>query len=172
MGSGRGKNRRSQATTTPAAKGKRKPRWAEVFNESIWNEFVIDGDLKNYNLYKYYGVLDASGNAPQQPSHADYEKVITELFADAVAIGAIALPSPHKAEDFAFKIGTVTSGTRLYGQEVQISLKASPDQQRKMGHPGSYYALDGRRTMSSRDVLHFVRRVDNCVRDLLKQFTP
>jgi hypothetical protein len=38
------------------------------------------------------------------PTNAEYQRVLTDLFADAVAANAILLPSPYSAEDFEFMV--------------------------------------------------------------------
>ena len=50
---------------------------------------------------------------------ADYELLISELVADAIAIGAIVLPAPYKAEDFSFKITSRLLG-KPHGLSVQL----------------------------------------------------
>src|ERR1035437_6498353 len=93
MGSGKGKTRRVQATTSGTAVEE------VVLVEKKWASFLEDNHIGRIKVYKYY-----FDNIPQQPVASDYEGAITELFADAVSVGAITLPSPYNVESFQFKI--------------------------------------------------------------------
>jgi hypothetical protein len=158
MGSGKGKSRRTSGLK-PAVKAQRTP-----FNEITWNDFVEDGGLKNFNLYKYYDVVDELGEPRQQPTGADYEKVIWELFADAVAVGAIILPDTLAASDFIFAIKTISSGRVTYGQDMRVSLKGKPEVSTSIG--SIYNTLDGKKVMSNWYVVYVADHINRCIRDL------
>lgn len=96
MGSGKGRVRRSQATGLSSGTSVVP---AVSFQWEKWTKFVRAGDLGKVRLYEYYlGKKYTNGVY----SYAEHEKVITELFADSVSVGAFTLPSSYKAEDFLF----------------------------------------------------------------------
>ena len=135
MGSGKGKTKRARtvAPTRPRLAAGSNARKSEAgpkspkptagakkqldvgFYRGRWDRFVADSGLHDKSLYGYY-----LGNVPDYPDEAENEKVLAELFADAVDLGAITLPSPYKVEDFQL---------RKMGSEVgdlEISLKKNP----------------------------------------------
>jgi hypothetical protein len=126
MGSGKGKTRRVQATTAGAAVKE------VVLVEKKWTSFLEDNHIGRIKVYKYY-----FDNIPQQPAASDYEAAITELFADAVAVGAITLPSPYSTESFQFKIAADPNAGRYY-QPMTVSLAARPSSEQKMGNVYRY----------------------------------
>ncbi len=121
MGSGQGKSRRGQvvsprleaqaSTRTPVPAAQRRNHLA-VFQEQKWAEFLKKSDLEGTTIIKYY-----LGSVPKTLVEADYEKMITELFADAVTVGAILLPvqyrhpAPYTVEDFVFTVSPDDLGT-------------------------------------------------------------
>src|ERR1039458_5086384 len=103
MGSGAGKTRRTRASSSPFwEKSKRKA--VPAFHEDRWEAFVNDGKLSNISLWKYY-----LGNKSEWVKRYSYENLATELFADAVAVGAITLPDPYEANDFQFASSVSTN---------------------------------------------------------------
>ena len=138
MGSGKGKSRRGRAvrpqmnTQTVAAPGtltaRDEVRWLRImrasklevgFDMDVWRRFIAANGLSKVNVYKYYQV---SVNSALPLRLADYERVLTELFADAVTVGAIVLPGAYKPEDFEFRVGTNLL-------QVLISRTASKDKE-------------------------------------------
>ena len=100
MGAGRGKSRRAGVMSQS---GKLK-----------WVEFAETVGVKEGNFYQYY-----LGHRPSNPTDADYEKTMFELFADAVSIGAISLPNPYEIQDFEFKVTPRSD-------YIEVSLKNKP----------------------------------------------
>src|ERR1039458_10376774 len=99
MGSGKGKSRRVQ-TSLPAG--------AQVsehmtFTEGKWNEFIDANDLMGVMMHDYY-----LGSTTKCSKDEAYRRLVTEFFRDAVAVGAITLPSPYTVEDF--ELGVVGKG--------------------------------------------------------------
>ena len=90
MGAGTGKTRRGKAVAAQAQ---------ATYNKFAWDEFLNDNGIAKVGVAKYY-----LGHDVQGPSEAEYNKVLCEIFADLVSVGAIVLPSPYKAEDFKFKL--------------------------------------------------------------------
>ena len=125
MGSGQGRTRRSRAATArlnaPAASSPSDvPTRGAVFNRQKWQVFLRESDLEGMSLHKYY--------LGKKDSHVpDYqlEKVVTELFADAVEVGAIILPSPYKPADFEFKV-KASDGFGLDSSRIDVSLLGKP----------------------------------------------
>src|ERR1035437_74686 len=107
MGSGQGKARRTsslqprlraQATAVPVGSEK------VMLRRKKWEEFVKNIALEGERgrVHHYY-----LGETKQSPTNADYGKMITELFADAIAVKAIILPEPYTASSFEFvQVGT------------------------------------------------------------------
>ena len=94
MGSGKGKSRRTNAATAAL----RTVAHATP-DEEKWHDFVESCELASVGILRYY-----LGRSPRKLTAEDCELVLTELFSDAVTVGAIALPEPYKAEDFAFDV--------------------------------------------------------------------
>ena len=102
------------------------------------------------------------GKNPPLPPVEDQEKVIKELFADMVGVGALTLPSPYKAEDFEFKMKS--NGT--YNRRVVLSLKAMPELSKDS--TGAPYYPSHTTNMTHSYVDYFMKQV---VRDLAILFT-
>ena len=110
MGSGKGKSRRASASAPSAAVADQRVVW----DEDKWNSFVrntgLDYDGVNgmpgdgVKLEHYYlGEREEGVSERGEDIVADFVRMYAELFADAIAVGAISLPVPYKAEDFEFK---------------------------------------------------------------------
>ena len=102
MGTGRGKTRRAsglqpQLKTQGNIYTDGPP--TVIFQREKWLEFLRSTGVQSVKLQQYY-----LGRTAKDLQSADYEKIVTELFADAVASGALTLPAPHKAEDFKFQV--------------------------------------------------------------------
>ena len=109
MGSGRGQSRRARTSLArvdlqddgqPTPGSIVRAALPLTFDGKKWQSFVDDNGLRNINVTKYY--LGSYPASPMMISHR--EKVITELFKDAVAVGAIVLPPNCIAHDFEFKV--------------------------------------------------------------------
>src|ERR1035437_4932500 len=83
-----------------------------------WTRFVNSSGLEKINLHEYY-----LGEELLQITNDDYAKLLTELFADAVAVGAIVLPRLYKAEDFLFE---VSPDPHTFQQKAELSLRSAP----------------------------------------------
>jgi hypothetical protein len=112
MGSGKGKTRRAQSTEP-----KSHPQ-AATCDKDKWYEFINSSQLKNVQVYEYY--FKNSEEPDFLDTDADREKVIKELFADFVAVGAITLPSKYDVADFEFK---TRPGQDPWNPVVDIFLK-------------------------------------------------
>src|ERR1035437_3263994 len=102
------------------------------FYPDVWKTFamsVLNRRGEHFGTHNYYLHRKAR-------SDADYEFLISELVADAVAIGAIILPAPYKAEDFSFKITS-----RLLGKPhgLSIQLRSDPGARPYETNNVSYY---------------------------------
>src|ERR1039458_7853136 len=99
MGSGTGKSRRARTSappTVPAAfplAGNQEV----AFQRDKWLEFIKAGNLRNVKLHNYYLGM---GSPSRFVIDSDYRRILRELLADAVTVGAIVLPSLHNTEDF------------------------------------------------------------------------
>ena len=118
MGSGKGKNRRAQA---PSATSNPETTEHVAYDADKWREFTNSEGLWGMRVYDYYL---GEGN-DRYPTKKEYEKVMSELFQDAVDVGAFSLPSPYKAKDFVFQ--ALTDVSRTEEQEIKISLKNKPN---------------------------------------------
>jgi hypothetical protein len=89
-----------------------------VLSKEIWDEFIKDNGLKSVRVGDYY-----LKDVPLISGEPDYGKFLEHLLSDAVAVGAIRLPSPYDADDFGF---SVASNSGQHGHEVEVSLKGRP----------------------------------------------
>jgi|ERR1039458_2002201 hypothetical protein len=115
MGSGRGNARRVQSVASAMVDRNFLVESSEL---EKWLEFVDANGLQNVKLQQYY-----LGSVSSDLTDADYGKILTGLFHDALAVGAITLSARCKAEDFRFEKGFDAFGVSV----VQISLKGNPD---------------------------------------------
>ena len=89
-----------------------------------WIRFVRASKLEKLTLKQYY-----LPNVSAKPTAAEYELLATNLFADAVAVGALVLPDTVSVEDFRF------IAQRFSPEEVKI--------RRKVSSPGgSFWVFD------------------------------
>ena len=95
MGAGQGRSRRVQTSPASTAVKKQLP---VTFDGKKWAAFVTKNGLSNVSVTKYYLKVP-----PRSPGVPEREKVMLELFADAVQLGAITIPSSYIWKDFEFK---------------------------------------------------------------------
>jgi hypothetical protein len=145
------KLRRTRAT---AAAAKLTAEW----EPSKWAEFLQTGKLGRVKLANYY----LGKGAPRDLDNAQSELVATELFKDAVAVGAVVLPDSHVAEDFEFKILNDAFGVEY----VNIALKSHPEL-RTAWTTDTYYLADGGVAMGARDLEYFFGQMIQGVDSLL-----
>src|ERR1039458_4211841 len=112
MGTGRGKSRRAQALASKSPGTQRLS-----FERQKWDDFVQNSGMGEVKAYRYY-------RWPPKKSVVFYdaEEMITELFMDAVDVGAIFIPDGYSAEDFVFK----KAFSLLSGNKMEINLKGKP----------------------------------------------
>src|ERR1039457_911102 len=96
MGSGKGQSRRAQVVIKqedlqddgqPTPGSIVRAALPLIFGGKKWQGFIDDNNLRNVSTTRYY-----LGAAPGRLMMHDREKVINELFKDAIAVGAIVLP--------------------------------------------------------------------------------
>src|ERR1039458_6961751 len=120
MGSGQGKSRRGQtvkpqledqAVRLPDLVSEARPGTKAqtitrtTLTERNWVDFLSSGGLEQVRVYQYY----LGGNVKRKYSVDEHERVVGELFRDAVEVGAITLPSKYDREDFEFRSEEHTS---------------------------------------------------------------
>src|ERR1017187_7003246 len=125
MGSGKGKMRRvgsaccnledQPVIATSEVAGVVTEKWAQ------WQQFTWGSSSADVSLHEYY-----LGHAPEDITDEEYEKLLAELFADAVVVGAIALPDPYKPADFSFRIINSKIGFSKI-VDAEITLKNNPE---------------------------------------------
>ena len=86
-----------------------------AFDEQKLTKFAEARGIGKTNLYKYY-----MGSVPAFLNGDDYGAVLTELFRDAVDVGAVVIPSPYCAGDFTL---TMPSGKIGWARGVQLNFK-------------------------------------------------
>src|ERR1039458_1220389 len=118
MGSGQGKQRRTRAVASRKSAGSLK---AVKYDHAKWEEFVICNGLKSVRVYEYY----IGRGISHHDSDAERNKVVNELFADAVEVGAIFLPSSTKVEDFQFDVKSDALGTYRVGMYRQGMIRTA-----------------------------------------------
>ena len=115
MGSGQGKSRRVQAVD-PWRRAKK-----EEYKDKNWSEFTKNNGLDDVTLYEYY-----LGEGASQYSKDDaIAKVLSELLADAIVLGEVALPVPYTAADFEFQISSGAPHGWV-NRAAKIVLKSAP----------------------------------------------
>jgi hypothetical protein len=120
-------------------------------DEVKWGLFVQRSGSEGVTLNRYY--LDK----PEEDLIAsDYEKVVTELFADMIAVKAIILPRLYAAADFQFEIVSVQGYDTM-----QISLNG-----KRVAHvPGLKIDLGPDGDLAGRDVWNGMGRIMRALRE-------
>ena len=144
MGSGEGQTRRMQATAPTVG----------VLNKVLaldpdkWEEFVNESGIEHVSAYKYY-----LGTLPGKCGAAEHEKVTTELFADAISVGALILPPPYIAADFEFKMvpGSIN--------KLNIILKQQPELSEKLGHVSYYMGKASQMQDANNEAIYFLSQL-------------
>ena len=150
MGSGKGQTRRAR-TSTPA------PQPLPVAGElkQKWAEFISDSELQMVSLYQYY-----LRKSSRKILYVDYERVVSELFQDAVAVGAIVLPSAHSVEDFEFKLDISQAG---YTTQHRLMMRLTNRTGTSLQLLSPYYYLDPDVTMESANVVIFLEDMQKSI---------
>ena len=163
MGAGKGKTRRAQVLFPPGT-----ARSAD-FNAAKWDAFVADNKLGRAKLHEYY-----FGQLPPFTSPRAFMDAVTEVFTDAVAVGAIVLPSPYEPEDFQFEIKTYYDevdpddqgydGPQGY-TSMYIAWKLKPELEADIG--SGYYNFSRDATMADKEIGKLLRQVAATVEELV-----
>ena len=151
MGSGKGRTRRAQAVATPLNPD------MSAFSEKSWDEFVASTGIKTTKLFRYY-----LGDDVALPSDSQYEKLVDEMFADMVSVGAIVLPRPYESRDFVFKMEKPS-----YYKQMVVRLKSKPEQDAQIVFNPTY-SLNKNITMAGYGTSDAVRRVYRAIVALLE----
>src|ERR1035437_7287284 len=114
MGAGKGKTRRAQAAATAEAKND------VTVKRKEWEGFTNKTSVERLSLDDYY----LSG-ANKEWTDEEWAEVVTNFFADAVAVGAVVLPTTYEAEDFEFK--SLPPKQFQTSRRIGINLKAEPE---------------------------------------------
>ena len=110
MGSGKGKTRRARIVVARAQPA------PLVFDRGIWDNFVETSGVKTTKLLYYY-----LGRDPAAWTNEGYLRATLDMFADAVSVGAIALPSGCSVDDFEFSINN-----EFHSPQVAVALASNP----------------------------------------------
>ena len=94
------------------ATGSRVVKYSSIFNSGAWNDFVNGAGLERVRMDRYYLGKALPGNLTKR-TQLGCEKLLTNLFADAILAGAVVLPGPYSYEDFVFRTVWAKSGSRL-----------------------------------------------------------
>src|ERR1039458_209133 len=102
MGSGKGRTRRVRAATASAGNKTKIVR----FRVTPWDEFLKSTGVGLIEISQYYLNKTLQGQKWNRPNLTDVEceQILTGLFADAVAVGALAVPRPYSIDDFRFEV--------------------------------------------------------------------
>ena len=167
MGTGKGKTRRAQAGLSPEALAERALALAKeaTYDRGIWSEFVKSSDMMTAKVYPYY--LGKSASSPPDYTFADHEKVVTELLADFVAVGALTLPSPYTADDFGIKM---TDGNHSWNQYCTVIVKRYPSL--KTQWTTFRYHLGHTASLDNEMVRYTLGQIFKGVESLLIEVTP
>src|ERR1039458_345963 len=99
MGSGKGKARRAQVASAAGRAYVAREGQEVKWDVNQWNEFVAGESMKNVMVDEYY-----LSKGAMKSTLENYGVVFSELFADAVAVGAIVLPDGISVDDFRFVV--------------------------------------------------------------------
>ena len=127
MGSGRGKTRRAKTGIFPSSTTKSGFPTA-TYEPAKLEEFLRRSAVADVNTYEYYLGPErayAPVNERQRPD-VDHEKVLAEVFADAVEVGAIVLPDSYATEDFSFRMVDDVNDN-VYDRQFDVVLKDRPE---------------------------------------------
>jgi hypothetical protein len=116
MGSGRGQQRRARINAVASE---------AAYDKKVWEEFAQAEGIADLKLYEYYLDGDASWiGEDKQLADAPAEKIINELFSDAVEIGALVLPAGYTRDDFKIEIRRMGDSN---GRGMCILLNSAPE---------------------------------------------
>lgn len=126
-----------------------------------WVEFTRESGMERTRVYSYYLGRNHLGQEIKVPTPTHLEKLVTELFVDAVGTGAITLPGKYKVEDFEFKMKQ--DGSPRSQGNVLVFLRGKPDLiDGKFRHGVPIYA-SYRTSMAHRCVKYLLKQL---VRDM------
>jgi hypothetical protein len=154
MGSGKGQSRRALAAATTSSPAR------AAFQGSKWQSFVMDSIPERTSLNEYYC---HGRQSPLSVKKADlyWNKLATDLFLDAVTVGAISIPGQYSPEDFEFRqIPTVPVED---GHEA-ISLKNKPRRQEALP---AFSVLDDHGPMTNSSVVNLINEMADGVNRLI-----
>ena len=124
MGSGRGKMRRVRSAVAASSVG-------VVYNMEKWRKFVesvsSNDEMSTLRLDEYY-----LGKKVRMVGSEDFERLYSEIFSDAISVGAIVLPEDYRADDFEFMVSP--AACKVYVPEVRICLKSNPLMEVDLNH--------------------------------------
>ena len=156
MGSGKGRIRRAQVAVAVSSTQETTLSSGVSYSMRAWQKFVYENELGKMKLYRYY-----LGGTPKDCGVAEHEKVITELFKDMVAVGAINLPEPHQASEFVFRMAELKSWDR----QVSIALKDEPQQGVRFSDIA--YCFDERQVSAHSDVSYALYQISRALNILI-----
>ena len=116
MGAGQGKMRRVLRPGLESGAQAKAAVNRASFDRAKWEKFVAESGLERVRISDYPLGRDAEVTVLLITPH---QKMVTELFQDAVAVGALTLPDAYGAEDFQFNVDGVMPNYQMY-----VSLKA------------------------------------------------
>lgn len=114
--------------------------------------------LDKYYLGKTHD-LDLNGG-----DQNEYEQILTNLFADAVEVGAIILPSPYVAEDFEFKVNQNKSDDL----DAIVTLRGNPQHEGEGRISELEYFLPIYKTLRSRPSANALNNIAGAITDVLQ----
>ena len=136
-----------------------------AFRQEKWDEFVQSCGLEKVTLYEYYGYCTSQGSY-YMFSRVEQERILMELFLDAVAVGAILLSSDCPAEGFALS-RTHDDDPRYDGQKINFLVKGQPELRAEYSQI-CYYINEKSDTMGAEAVRCFLFHFVHGMRSLLK----
>ena len=146
MGAGRGKTRRAKTLAATRVSPQ------AIFENVKWHEFLEEGGLTKQKIHQYY----LGGKAPNDNDEARMRELVTEIFNDAVAVGAITLPKPYTAADFVF--------AKAAGR-ARIILASEPKKEEKIACGYSYLRQNS--GLGSGNVSSFLKFVTDALNKLI-----
>src|ERR1035437_3437467 len=152
MGSGKGQARRTQVVYQT------QPALTVPCDQDKWLKFVQESGLTGVKVYKYY----LGEKAKKTYTDAEHGKVLAELFADAVAVGAVALPKPSTLADFEFLVDSSSQNPRM-----NIRLKRKPDLFSTWADPAFFLAPSN--TMDHENTPYSLTQIARAIESLLKE---
>ena len=171
MGSGRGKSRRVSALYPSEPLASQSPKPARGFDADKWADFLYSSGVEDTGVFSYYlGHKVAQEHVTATSISvadfvADLGKLASNLFADAVAVGALELPRGYNVNSFKFNACT-DANKRWARNSVDVRLRDYPHVANGDPNTNCSFPVDPFTSMQAAKVADLLERIDGTLRVL------